>query len=270
MKNILKLSVFMLLFISAAACDSDDAHAIIEPAQGANLTSPATGSTVALSKSTENDVATIVKWDAAKYDGAQTVISYTVEIAKAGSKFAAPITVATTTTLSDTLTVSQLNSALVNGGFIEKEVNDVDIRVKSIIGTSGVVQYSNVNTFKATPYHVALASSHWLVGAATPGGWTWDGDAETEFPLVPGQSAIYQVSIVLKSGEAFREFLGNNFTSDGNWDSSHSYGYYSGLGYVIDSELVDAGDGDHNFKYTGPTGARVLKIDNVAKTITLD
>ncbi len=115
-----------------------------------------------------------------------------------------------------------------------------------------------------------LASSHWLVGAATPGGWTWAGDAETEFPLVVGKTDVYKVTIVLKSGEAFREFLGNNFTSDGNWDASHNYTYYSGLGYAIDPELVNAGDGDSNFKYTGPTGERVLTIDNGAKTITLD
>ncbi|MNE83794.1 hypothetical protein D3C80_1806410 [compost metagenome] len=108
------------------------------------------------------------------------------------------------------------------------------------------------------------------MGAATPGGWTWDGDAETEFPLVVGKTDVYQVKVVLKSGEAFREFLGNNFTSNGNWDASHNYTYYSGLGYTIDDELVNAGDGDNNFKYTGPTGERVLTIDNGAKKITLD
>ncbi|MFH7003698.1 SusE domain-containing protein [Flavobacterium bizetiae] len=270
MKNILKLGVFALLFISATACDSDDDHAIITPGEGANLTSPATGFSIVLSKETENDVATVVEWDAAEYNGPQTLINYTIEIAKGGTNFSAPVTIANTTGLSESLTVSELNSALVNAGFATKVASDVDIRVKSIIGTSGVVQYSNVNTFKATPYRVPLATSHWLVGAATPGGWTWEGDAETEFPLVPGQTKIYQVTIVLKSGEAFREFLGNDFTNDGNWGNSHNYTYYTGLGYNITSELVDAGDGDHNFKYTGATGARVFKIDNVAKTITLD
>lgn len=259
----------MLLFISTVACDSED-HIVITPSEAANLTSPATGFSVVLSKETENDVAVVVKWDAADYNGPQTVINYTIEIAKGGTKFASPITVATTTELTKSLTVSELNSALANGGFVIKEVNDVDIRIKSIIGTSGVPQYSNVNSIKVTPYRVPLATSHWLVGAATPGGWTWEGDAETEFPLVAGQTNIYQVTIVLKSGLAFREFLGNDFTNDGNWGNSHNYTYYTGLGYTIDSELINEGDGDNNFRYTGPTGARVLKIDNVAKTITLD
>jgi len=258
-----------MLFATILSCDPDD-HVIVTSSEAPKLVTPATGFTIVLSKETENDVATVVKWDAAKYTGSQTVVTYTIEIAKAGTNFASPISVASTTELTKSLKVSELNPALVNGGFIEKQVNDVEIRVKSVVGTAGIPQYSNVNTFKATPYHVPLASSHWLVGAATPGGWTWEGDAETEFPLVIGKTNVYKVTIVLKSGEAFREFLGNNFTNDGNWDSSHNYTYYKDGGFTIDSELVDNADGDHNFRYTGPTGSRVLTIDNAAKTITVD
>jgi len=271
MKNIYKI---LIVFISALAvsCNADDVEErpVIQPVTEPVLLTPQNDFNIVLTKETESDVATTVVWDDAKYDGTPTVVNYTIEIAKAGTKFAAPIAVTTTTARYKTLTVSELNSALVNGGFIEKEENSVDIRIKATVGTGAEAQYSNFYTFKATPYHTPLATSHWLVGAATPGGWTWDGDAETEFPLVVGKTDVYQVTIVLKSGEAFREFLGNNFTSNGNWDASHNYTYYSGLGYTIDSELVNAGDGDNNFKYTGPTGSRVLKIDNTAKTITVD
>ena len=269
MKNIVKLSIFSMLFATILSCNPDD-HVILTASEAPKLLTPAAGFSIVLSKETENNVAAEVKWDAAKYTGSQTVVNYTIEIAKAGTNFANPISVATTTELSKSLKVSELNPALINAGFAEKQVNDVEIRIKSVVGTSGMPQYSNVNTFKATPYRVPLASSHWLVGAATPGGWSWEGDSETELPLVTGKTNVYQVTIVLKSGEAFREFLGNNFTNDGNWDSSHNYTYYTGLGFTIDSELVNAGDGDANFKYTGPTGSRVLTIDNAAKTITLD
>lgn len=258
-----------MLFATIVSCNPDD-QIIVTPSATAKVLTPATGFSVVLSKSTENDVATVVTWDAAQYEGTQTVVNYTIEIAKSGTNFAIPIAVATTTELSKSLKVSELNSALVNGGFVKKEVNDVDIRIKSFVGTSGVAQYSSANTIKATPYNIPLATSHWLVGAATPGGWSWNADDETEFPLVAGKTNIYEVVVVLKNGEAFREFLGNNFTNDGNWDASHNYTYYTGLGFTIDSELVNAGDGDANFKYTGPTGSRILKIDNVAKTITLD
>lgn len=271
MKNIYKI---LIVFISALAvsCNADDVEErpVIQPVTEPVLLTPQNDFNIILAKENESDVATTVVWDDAKYGGTPTVVNYTIEIAKAGTSFAAPIAVTTTTERYRALTVAELNSALVNGGFVEKEENSVDIRIKATVGTGAEVQYSNFYTFKATPYHTPLASSHWLVGAATPGGWTWDGDAETEFPLVVGKTDVYQVTIVLKSGEAFREFLGNNFTSNGNWDASHNYTYYSGLGYTIDSELENAGDGDNNFKYTGPTGSRVLKIDNGAKTITLD
>lgn len=271
MKNIHKILI-AFIGVLAVSCNADDVEdrPVIEAATAPVLLTPKSDFTIVLSKETENEVATTVVWNDAAYSGSSTVVNYTVEVAKAGTSFAAPVTVTNTTERFVALTVSELNSALVNGGFVEKEANKVDIRIKAVVGASGLPQYSNVYTITATPYHVPLASSHWLVGAATPGGWTWAGDAETEFPLVIGKTDVYQVTIVLKSGEAFREFLGNNFTSDGNWDSSHNYTYYSGQGFTIDPELVNANDGDSNFKYTGPTGPRVLTIDNGAKTITLD
>ncbi|MNF92099.1 hypothetical protein D3C84_747340 [compost metagenome] len=88
--------------------------------------------------------------------------------------------------------------------------------------------------------------------------------------MIIGRTDAYQVAVVLINGEAFREFLGNNYTSNDNWGSSHNYTYFASNGFTIDSELVDAGDGDNNFRYTGPTSERVLTIDYAAKTITLD
>ncbi|MET3025099.1 SusE domain-containing protein [Flavobacterium sp. UW10123] len=271
MKNIYKILI-AFIGVLAVSCNADDVEdrPVITPEEAPVLLSPQNDFNIVLTKENEKEIATTVIWDYAKYNGTATVVNYTIEIAKAGTKFAAPVAVTTTTARYKALTVAELNSALVNGGFIEKEENNVDIRIKATVGTGAEAQYSNFYTFKATPYHTPLATSHWLVGAATPGGWTWDGDAETEFPLVVGKTDVYQVTVVLKSGEAFREFLGNNFTSNGNWDASHNYSYYSGLGYTIDDELVNAGDGDSNFKYTGPTGPRVLTIDNGAKKITLD
>lgn len=109
--------------------------------------------------------------------------------------------------------------------------------------------------------------SNWLVGDATPGGWSWSGNNETEFPLISNN--VFEVPITLTQDKSFRVFLANDGTDNGNWGTSHNYPYYANAGYVISPELVNANDGDSNFKYTGPTGLRVLKIDNVAKTITL-
>ena len=272
MKNINKILIAFVALV-AVSCTADDVEdrPIIEAATAPILLTPKSDFRIVLSKVAENDIATTMVWNDAAYTGMTTVVNYSIEIAKAGTKFATPSVVGTTTSRFKSITVGELNSALINGGFTAREENSVEIRIKSTVGgTGGVSQFSNSFTIKATPYRTPLASSLWLVGAATPGGWSWDNDAETEFPLVVGKTDVYSVSLMLKNGETFRIFLGNNFTPNGNWDASRNFPFYSTAGFIITPELVNANDGDSNFKYTGPTGVRVLKIDSTAKTITLN
>ena len=271
MKNINKILIAFVALL-AVSCTVDDVEdrPVIEAATAPILLTPKDFKIV-LSKAAENDIATTIVWDDAAYTGMTTVVNYSIEIAKVGTKFANPTVVSTTTSRFKSITVGELNSALINGGFSPRVENSIEIRIKSTVGGTGsVAQFSNVFTIMATPYRTPLASSLWLVGAATPGGWSWDNDSETEFPLVVGKTDVYEVSLILNNGETFRIFLGNNFTSNGNWDASRNFPFYSTAGFTITPELVNANDGDSNFKYTGPTGIRVLKIDSTAKTITLN
>ncbi len=110
-------------------------------------------------------------------------------------------------------------------------------------------------------------TSNWLVGAATPGGWSWAGNNETELGLV--NTGIYEVALELKANDAFRVFLGNN--GGDSWGlGDRNYPWYVSNGYTIDSELVNAADGDSNFRYTGPTGVRLFKINSITKVISVD
>lgn len=107
-------------------------------------------------------------------------------------------------------------------------------------------------------------TSDWLVGAATPGGWSWAGNSETEFGEV--SNGIHEVALRLTNNEAFRVFLNNN--GGDSWDlGSRNYPWYVNEGYTIDSELINANDGDSNFRYTGPTAIRILKINSITKVI---
>ena len=111
------------------------------------------------------------------------------------------------------------------------------------------------------------AASNWLVGAATPGGWSWAGNNETELGLV--NTGVFECALKLNSNEAFRVFLGNN--GGDSWGlGDRNYPWYVSNGYTIDSELMNAFDGDSNFKYTGPTGVRLFKINSVTKVISVD
>lgn len=137
-------------------------------------------------------------------------------------------------------------------------------------GTPGTYRFKiDANKMTITAFQgTTAANSLWLVGAATPGGWSWAGDNETELGLI--SNGIYEVPLNLVSGETFRVFTQNDGTNDGNWGSGRNFPWYLSNGYTIDSDFANAADGDSNFRYTGPTGVRVLKIDSVAKTITLD
>jgi starch-binding outer membrane protein SusE/F len=110
-------------------------------------------------------------------------------------------------------------------------------------------------------------TSYWLVGAATPGGWSWTGNNETELPVV--SNGIYEVPVNLINNESFRVWLANDGTDA--WGlPNRNYPSFSGDGYTIDSELINALDGDSNFRYVGPTGVRLFKINTVTKVISVD
>lgn len=107
-------------------------------------------------------------------------------------------------------------------------------------------------------------TSDWLVGAATPGGWSWAGNNETEFGEV--NNGIYEVALRLTNNETFRVFLGNN--GGDSWDlGSRNFPWYVSNGYTIDSELVNANDGDSNFRYTGPTAVRIFRVNSITKVV---
>ena len=110
-------------------------------------------------------------------------------------------------------------------------------------------------------------TSYWLVGAATPGGWSWTGSNETELPVV--SNGIYEVPVNLINNESFRIWFGNDGTDSWGLPNKNYPGYISD-GYVIDSELINAMDGDSNFRYVGPTGIRLFKINTITKVISVD
>ena len=269
MKNILKTLIFAFLLIAVGSCATEEDNPVAIANGAAKLLTPATGTSFVLSRSNATNVVATLVWNHSE-SGLESPANYTVELAKTGTKFADPKPAGTTQGKFIAWTVEQLNFALDPAIFPAFFESSVDVRIKSSLGTgaNAIVQYSNFITLKVTPYRVPAASSLWLVGAATPGGWTWDGDAETELPLIsPG---VYEVSVALSQNNAFRIFLGNNFTSNGNWDASKNYPSYIADEYTISAEFENANDGDSNFKYIGPTGVRILKIDTVLKKITLN
>lgn len=128
----------------------------------------------------------------------------------------------------------------------------------SFIGEPGIytVVVDDVNkTITLTP-----SSSLWMVGAATPGGWSWDAPTEA----VEISPNVYQATLEF-SVEAFRFF-----TVRDDWGSGLNYPYYEEEGYTISDLFENAMDGDSNFQFVGTPGTYTVTVDNNAQTITME
>ncbi len=147
---------------------------------------------------------------------------------------------------------------------------DSNFRFTGTPGTYRVKIDENTKTIgvaKSTVTTGLEPTSFWLVGAATPGGWSWTGSNETELPVVSNNT--YEVPVRLTNNDTFRVWEAND--GGDSWGSTNrNYPYYVNNGYTIDSELVNAADGDSNFRYMGPTGVRLLKINTTTKVISVD
>jgi hypothetical protein len=102
------------------------------------------------------------------------------------------------------------------------------------------------------------------VGAGLPtAGWSW----ETPVQFFCSADGIWSGNVELTSdGDANFRF----FTVNTDWGSGRNYPYYADAGYTIDPNLVNAGDGDSNFKFVGTSGTYFLTIDTNTKVITLE
>ncbi|WP_456312834.1 SusE domain-containing protein [Pseudomonas shirazensis] len=214
MKNIYKILI-AFIGVLAVSCNADDVdnRPVIEAGTAPVLLTPKSDFSIVLTGDTGNDIATTVTWNKATYTGTQTIVNYTIEIAKAGTNFASPATVSNTTALSKEVTVAELNSAVLNGGFTPYQENDVDIRVKSVVGATGLPQYSNSFTIKVTPY---AAWDNWgMIGSATPNGWN-DPDTDLNYDLATKKYSYVGPLVVGEIKFRLNDDWTTNYGDDGN------------------------------------------------------
>jgi hypothetical protein len=81
---------------------------------------------------------TTMVWNYAAYSGTATTVSYSIEFAAAGTKFAAPTVVATSMERFKIFKVGELNCGI-SCGFCSFVESAIDVRIKSTVGTSEVL-----------------------------------------------------------------------------------------------------------------------------------
>ncbi|WP_179021891.1 SusE domain-containing protein [Winogradskyella forsetii] len=225
------------------------------------ITSPDDTFALVLLETTPEDEAIAISWDDPDFgDNSSVTVNYEVQFAQAGTDFANAIT-ESADGMSYSSTHEAFNELVLNAGLTAEEAGSLDFRIKATIEmTAGNMErFSDTVTINVTPYSIELAPILYVVGAgAVDAGWDWT--TPVELPL---QGTTYSGNINLIN-DAFRFF-----TVASDWDSGLNYPYYESVGYTIDTELVNAMDGDSNFQYTGTPGQYFIEIDTAAKTITL-
>ena len=149
-----------------------------------------------LTKPNAANICTSFVWNDAAYSGTNTVVTYVIELAKAGTSFANPQAITTTTDRFKDVTVGELNSAILSAGLVPNISHSLDVRIKSYVGTTGtgVASYSNFFTINATPYP---SWPNWgIIGSATP--TSWSSDTDMDYDLT---TKIYSITMALNTGE---------------------------------------------------------------------
>ena len=213
MKNIYKFLIAFISILTISCTDEVKDRDAVAANTAPTLKSP-TVLTLALDKDKPNDLATTVVWDYAAYDGTATIVNYSIEFDSAGNHFDSPTVVATTTNKFKNFTVDELNTAALDAGFAPFVPNNIEVRIKSTVGTTGSLsQTSNVFTFTLTPYP---AWPNWgIIGDATPTGWGTDTNMDYDLT-----THLYSITIHMTAGGGYKFRLDDgwsvNFGDDGN------------------------------------------------------
>ncbi|TXD50419.1 MULTISPECIES: SusE domain-containing protein [unclassified Polaribacter] len=231
------------------------------------ITGPDSGESFVLSDVDPELVIATVTWEDPEITTTSTVdVTYQLEVSEAGTNFVDVFSLGETAENSISLSHGELNTFVLENGGVAGTAINFDFRIKAIAKTAAgdLFRSSEGITLSITPYDVALPPTLFVVGAgAVDAGWGWDSPVELVL-----QGKIYSGNINLSpdNGGNFRLFTDKTLT----WGSpSYNFTYYEERGYTIDSNFVNANDGDFNFQFIGAAGAFFMEIDTQNETITL-
>jgi len=267
MKQIVKL-IFLstLLGTLTWSCKKDETKIFFEGGVPPVVSSSVTNN-IPLSFANKDKEALKLSWTNPDYQFTTGLssqnVTYQIEIDTAGSNFTNPQkqTVTVSNDLSKSFTQGEFNDFLLNQLVLDTaHVHNLEIRVKSFLGTNAVPLYSNVLKFTINPYPIPPkvpppSSGHlFLVGSATAGAWN------NPVPL-PNQEftkispTLYQITIPLMGGNEYL-FLPVN----GDW--SHKYAVKNNPAVPGLSDGGDFGfDFSDNFPGPAATGSYKIEVD---------
>ena len=182
MKNRL-LIITSLLVVIVAGCKKDEKKIFFEGGTAPALTANKT-STIPLSFANKDQEAIKLTWTNPNYQfttglSSQSV-NYQIEIDTTGSNFSNPQkqTIAVSNELTKSFTQGEFNDFLLNQLILKPgQAHNLEIRVRSFLGTNAVPMSSNVLKYVVTPYAIPpkvnppSTGKLFITGSATPASW---------------------------------------------------------------------------------------------------
>ncbi|MEQ8924348.1 MAG: SusE domain-containing protein [Fulvivirga sp.] len=223
-----------------------------------SLSTPADGALVELNIDAP-DAPIAITWEST-FSGFGNDITYTWLADATGGDFSDPLLEVVSDNMGVdaqvTFTNQELEDFLLSQGVEEAGYLTIDWKV---VASTADLMLESSETYSVELRRYNPIASKFLVGAATPGGWSWDAPTE----IVEVSEGVFEGTLVF-SNESFRVFD----TRD-DWGSGTNYPFYEGEGYFIDSRFENAMDGDQNFRFTGTPGEYTFTLNTVDKSIRL-
>jgi hypothetical protein len=145
---------FAGILIMASCTKAEVGPVISDNPTAPTITAPTGGTNIVLTEATKADLITFT-WTAVDY-GFPAAVTYTVQYDKAGNDFKAPITIASTSELTTSVKVEDMNSAFLGAEFPDGVITGIEIRVKAYLSDYVADIYSPVVSIGVNPYLVTV------------------------------------------------------------------------------------------------------------------
>jgi starch-binding outer membrane protein SusE/F len=265
MKNVIKLLLSAFLFTSCLiACKKDENKVYFEGGTNPVLSSSVTGPDLPLTYVNRDKEAVKFTWTNPDYKFNTGIssqdVNYQIEIDTVGANFTNPNkqTISVSKDLSRSIGVSEINGYLLNQLQLQNgHAHEIEIRVKSFLGSDAQVLYSNVLKYTITPYSIPPAvepptnGTLWLTGSATESDYKnpLPAPLDVTHKFAQISTTLYELTIDMKGGGAYKLIQ-----EQGVWSSQ----YHMKTGGTWNSGDFEKKDAEPGF--AGPPAAGRYKI----------
>ncbi len=212
MKNIKYLFISLFVVFALASCEDEDKLIYdADSAEASMIQSPATNSTIELSLDNE-DGEVVFSWSATDLR-VSVAVTYTVELS-ADESFTTVAELIETSNTADTVTVSDVNTALISLDYTIDESATVYCRVVTYFSDNVEDVISETTSYSVTPYNAVVAYPEIYVPGAYQG---WSPGDVNGVLYSYNFDAVYEGIIYIDSDDETTDF---KVTPEADWDDA--------------------------------------------------